>query len=268
LKIKKLFLQKFIGPQKSSIKILNADWIPACLRRQASAGTMFKVNYYKFGLILFLFLAAGLVSSYSQDFKLKPSGIFLKKQSALNQFLPDSTKKNVTGKKFKAGAIFISFGTGLNVPVKEFNSNSKATFGILGRIELSNTSIFPFVIGGEITYWSYKADDQFLTLNLLNTFRTKIVSLGLSIEYSFARIFNSPYSIPFLTLDVKTNRIKRDIDAGRTLAGLPATDSKISVGAGIGVTLFVFDFYLKYNFMKELSNFGAYAKIKFPVIRF
>ncbi len=227
------------------------------------------MNYFKRGLILFLFLAAGLTSSYSQDFRLKPSGISLKNLGTLNQFLPDTTKKPpVTGKKFKAGAIFISVGTGLNVPVKDFNVNSKATFGLLGRLEYSSTSIFPFVFGGEISYWSYIPDDQFLTLNTLSTFRTKILSLGLSIEYSFARIFNSPYSIPFLTLDVKTNRIKREIDVGRTLAGLPPTDSKISVGAGIGVTLFVFDFYIKYNFMKELSNFGAYAKVKFPLIRF
>jgi hypothetical protein len=204
---------------------------------------------------------------YAQDIYLKPLSEHQDKHSFNNLSFTDSTKSK-TRKKFSAGGIFLSVGTGLNIPLREFNNNSKATFGILGRLEYASTKIFPFVIGAEVSYFSYKPDDLFLTQHLLNTFRTKILSLGLNIEYSLARLFNSPYSIPFLTLDVKTNKIKRDIDAGVTLEGIPATDSRISAGFGVGLTLFVFDFYIKYNYMKDLSHFGAYAKMKFPVIRF
>ena len=230
----------------------------------------------KLKIVLTIFFSLGVLNSaYAQNEFLKP----LKLETHTNpkkdsHILPlnyktyaDSTKK--TGHpKFKAGGIFLNLGTGLGVPLKDFNDNSKPTFGILGRVEYASTAIFPFVIGAEIDYWSYIGDDQFKTLNLLSTFRTKITSFGLNIEYSLARLFNSPYSIPFITVDVKTNKIKREIDLGRTLEGLPAKDSKVSFGVGIGTTLFVFDFYLKYNFMKELSNFGAYAKMKFPIIRF
>jgi hypothetical protein len=180
----------------------------------------------------------------------------------------DSNKSKSKTRKFTAGGIFLNIGTGLNVPLRTFNENSSPTFGILGRLEYSSTAIFPFVIGGEITYFSYIPDAQFKTLNLLSTFRTRIVSLGLNVEYSLARLFNTPYSIPFITLDVKTNSIKREIDEGRTLEGLPAKESRISYGVGVGTTLFIFDFYVKYNFMKEFSYFGAYAKMRIPVIRF
>ncbi len=220
----------------------------------------------KFVLLLSFFLC-GYKYIYSQNEFLKPLKLHSVSVPVKNISLADSTK-NRSSKKFSAGGIFLNLGTGLNVPLKDFKNNSKPTFGIFARIEYASTKIFPFVIGAEISYWSYKPDDQFLTLNLLNTFRTKIVSFGLNIEYSLARLFNSPYSIPFITVDVKTNKIKRDIDEGRTLDGLPPTDSKVSFGVGAGITLFVFDFYIKYNFMKELSNFGAYAKMKFPVIRF
>jgi hypothetical protein len=187
-------------------------------------------------------------------------------RSAGSTFI-DSTQK-VTSKKFKSSGIFLTAGTGLSVPLKEFRNNSVPTFGILGRVEFASTSIYPFVIGGEISYFSYIPDDQFMTQNLLSTFRTKITALGLTVDYSLARFFNSPYTIPFITLELATNKIKRDIDAGVTLPGLPASESKVSFGAGVGITLFVFDFYVKYNYMKDLTNFGAYAKMKVPIIRF
>ena len=139
---------------------------------------------------------------------------------------------------------------------------------MLARLEYSSTTIFPFVIGGEINYVSYRGDDQFKTVNLLSTFKTKILGLGLTVEYSLSRFFNSAYTTPFLAFDVKTNKITREYDTGANLPAYPLTDSKVSIGAGFGFTLFVMDFFFKYNFMKQYTNFGVYTKIRFPIIRF
>lgn len=206
-------------------------------------------------------------SSFAQSAKNIFSDINLelsKKQSLLQ----DTTKPVTQRKKFSLGGIFISAGTGLNVPLKKFYENSTPTFGILGRLEYSSYSIFPLIFGGEVTYFSYNGDDEFKTLNLLSNFRTKILSYGLSIEYTLSKLLNSSYTIPFVTVDVKSNNIKREYDEDASFTDLPRTESKISIGGGIGFTLFVLDFYVKYNYMKDLSNFGVYTKIKFPVIRF
>ena len=182
--------------------------------------------------------------------------------------LADSNKNNSKVRKIKLSGLFLSFGAGINVPTKDFKTTSIPTFGILGRLEYSSTAIFPFVAGVELNYVSYKPDDQFLSENLLSSFRTKILGFGLTIEYSLARFFNSAYTTPFLTFDVKTNKITHEYDATANLPQYPLKDSKTSIGIGAGFTLFVLDFYFKYNFMKQNSNFGVYTKIKFPVIRF
>lgn len=181
---------------------------------------------------------------------------------------PVVQKKEIKRKKISLGGIFLSAGTGLSIPLKKFNENSNPAFGLLGRLEYSTYKIFPLVIGGEVTYFSYNGADLFKTTNLLNTFKTKILSYGITLEYTLSKLLNSSYTIPFVMLDVKINSIKREYDAGHTFSDLPAKDSKISVGAGFGFTLFVLDFYLKYNYMKDQNNFGVYTKIKFPIIRF
>jgi hypothetical protein len=222
-----------------------------------------KTFFLLFVLILFVLSDhsfAQAVASKFTDINLE----VYKKQSLLQ----DTTRPVTKRKSFSLGGIFISAGTGLNVPLKKFYENSTPAFGILGRLEYSSYSIFPFVTGGVVTYFSYIGDDEFKSLNLLSSYRTKILSYGLSIEYTLSKLLNSSYTIPFVTVDVKSNNIKREYDDKASITDLPRTESKISIGGGVGFTLFVLDFYVKYNYMKDLSNFGVYTKIKFPVIRF
>jgi len=223
--------------------------------------------------LLFVALLIAANNGFAQDVKynnplLKQNVIKKNFTGLLDTTKPVTQKTQTLRRKVSLGGIFISAGTGLNVPLTQFYDNSTPTFGIIGRLEYSSYTIFPFVIGGEVTYFSYNGSDEFKTLNILSNYKTKILSFGLSFEYTLSKVLNSSYTIPFITIDVKSNSIKRDYDADSTLADLPRTDSKISVGAGFGFTLFVLDFYVKYNYMKNLSNFGVYTKIKIPIIRF
>lgn len=164
--------------------------------------------------------------------------------------------------------IFLSIGGGLSVPLRDFSNNSNPTFGILGRLEFGSTFLFPFVPGVEIDYFSYAGSDNFITPLFLNSLRTKIFSFGVSFEYTLSRLLNSSYTIPFITIDVKSNKITRVVDPPSISIGYPVKDSRVSIGFGFGFTLFIFDFTVKYNYMKELSNLGFYTKIKFPVVQF
>lgn len=195
--------------------------------------------------------------------RLKLEQIYSKKMN-----FQDTAKPKKSAKNFSLHGIFISAGGGLSVPISDFNAYSNATFGILGRLEFSSTTIFPFVIGGEVDYFSYNGYDLYKTLHVLNNLTTKIFSYGLNIEYTFSKILNSSYTIPFLTVDVKNNVINREYDDNVTVDELQRKQTKVSIGAGFGFTLFVFDFYVKYNYMKTVSNIGIYTKVKFPLIRF
>jgi hypothetical protein len=185
-----------------------------------------------------------------------------------NSFQDTTKPKQKKTKRFSLHGIFLSVGGGLSVPLSDFNSYSNVSYGILGRLEYSSTVIFPFVIGGEVDYFSYGGYDLYKTLHRLNNLDTKIFSYGLSIEYTLSRLLNSSYTTPFVALDVKNNMIKREYDDNVNIEELQRKQTKISVGAGVGFTLFIFDFVVKYNYMKTLSNIGVYTKVKFPILRF
>lgn len=219
-------------------------------------------------ILLISYLFNGFVFSQNLNFsnlssqrKIKPLENF--------SLLQDSTKKGSSTKKISIGGIFVSGGFGLSIPVAKFNSTSNSKFGLLGRIECSSTAIFPLVLGGEISYFSYSGSDNYLTQNFLNTFQTKIFGLGLTADFSLSRLLKSYYTIPFITLTVKTNNIKRSItSSGPTIPNVPLNERKTSVGLGLGFTIFVVDLYLQYNYMKDLTSIGLFTKIKIPVIRF
>lgn len=223
-------------------------------------------------LILPLVLLILSVNSYSQ----KPDDLYpgYSNDSRLQivtgsrtNIYADSLQKKLIPKR-SISALFLGFGGGLAIPMSKFSETANPTFGILGRLEFSSTGIFPFVIGGEVNYYSYNSPDEFRTINLLSSYRTKILSFGLNIDYSLSKIFRTSFTMPFISVDVKSNNIKRDFDENRSFEGLPLTESKVSVGAGLGFTLFILDFSVKYNYMKDNSFISVTTKTKIPVIRF
>ena len=223
-------------------------------------------------LILPLVLLILTVNTYSQK-QNRPVLSNLQKYTLQNSkgdqtiTYADSLQKKLVPKR-NISALFLGLGGGIAVPMSKFSETANPTFGLLGRLEFSSTGIFPFVIGGEVNYYSYNSPDEFRTINLLSSYRTKILSFGLNIDYSLSKLFRSSFTMPFISVDVKSNNIKRDFDENRSFEGLPLTESKVSVGAGIGFTLFILDFSVKYNYMKDNSFISVTTKTKFPVIRF
>ncbi len=225
--------------------------------------------------MLLTLICINLSNSYSQSgiksfYEIKNIPHYINKLQFDNSeivLFQDSTQKHLIKKK-SISALFIGLGGGLGIPLTKFSETGNPAFGLLGRLEFSSTGIFPFVIGGEINYYSYNSPDEFRTINLLSSFRTKILSFGLNIDYSLSKIFRSSFTMPFLSIDVKSNNIKRNYDVNRSFDGLPLNESKISIGAGIGFTLFILDFTVKYNYMKNNSFVSVTTKTKFPIIRF
>ncbi len=223
-----------------------------------------------FKIFLLACIISGIISflhpvlSQTNDYKIR----YDKSEEYDNKitFADSVNKKPVTKKSISA--VFLGIGGGLSIPLSPFKNNSNVVFGALGRLEFASTSIFPVVIGVEVDYFSYSGADEFETQNSLNSLKTKIFSFGLNVEYSMAKIVRSSFTTPFLTIDVKNNLIDREYDDDTTFADLPREESKISIGAGIGFTLFVFDIYGKYNYMKGNSNIGVYIKTKVPILRF
>lgn len=224
--------------------------------------------------LLVLFALLNAIEIYSQqitplNFKSKTELFNLGGRNKVdnNSTFADTLKKNLVRKK-SISALFIGLGGGLSVPIAKFNETANPIFGLLGRLEFSSTGIFPFIIGGEVNYYSYNSPDEFRTVNLLTGYKTKILSVGLNIDYSLSQLFRSSFTMPFLSVDVKSNNIKREFDAGRTLDGLAPAETKVSVGAGFGFTLFILDFTVKYNYIKDNSFVSVTTKTKFPLIRF
>ena len=218
-------------------------------------------------ILLINFLFCSFV--FSQNLKYNELSFHSIKSTGKIALQQDSTRNESTTKKISIGGIFLSAGFGLSIPLAQFNSTSNSKFGLLGRVEYSSTTIFPFVIGGEISYFSYSGADNYLTQNFLNTFQSKIFGAGLVIDFALSRFLKSYYTNPFVTLTLKSNSINRVISGnGTTLPNVPTHERKTSVGLGLGFTIFVVDLYLQYTYMKDLTSIGIFSKIKIPVIRF
>lgn len=226
-----------------------------------------KTQNLKFILPLFVILLPLTLFSQKNNFKADQIKLNFDKQNSQSKMFSDTLKKKLVTKR-SINAIFIGFGGGLSVPTGKFMETANPSFGIMGRLDFASTGIFPFVISGEVSYYAYNSPDEFRTINLLTGYRTKILSFGINIDYSLSGFIRSSFTMPYLSVDVKSNNIKREFDAGRKLEGLTPTETAVSVGAGVGFTMFILDFTIKYNYLKNNSYVSVTTKTKFPVIRF
>ena len=219
-----------------------------------------------FRILILLIAAVSTLSIFSQGKYNLNINQDIKKVTTRST-LADSLKKNTFTRK-PISAIFLGIGGGLAIPTAVFSETANPAFGFLGRLEFSSTGIFPLVIGGEINYYSFNSPDEFKTTNRYTNYKTKILTIGLNIDYSLSKLVSSSFTMPFVSVDIKTNNINREYDEGREGESLPIREQKISFGAGIGFTVFVLDFMVKYNYMKDNPFVSVTTKIKFPVIRF
>lgn len=187
----------------------------------------------------------------------------------LYSFAQDTLTTPVKRSSSNPGGIFIAPSLSAVYPVGDFASTSKIApqFGV--RLEYSSKKIYPFVISALFETAKHHGKDDFLTANLLNSYDTKITSLGGSIDIILSKYLKTNFTMPFATLEVKYISATATVDPVTTVVpGVVLSESQISYGGGLGFTLYIFDIYAKYSYSQSYSTFSINTRFHFPVLKF
>jgi len=178
----------------------------------------------------------------------------------------DSVIKLVSDKPVPSG-IFLSANIGIDIPFQKFSENSSTALILGARLEYASLKIYPVVIGVSYQYQSNPGGDEFKTVNLLNSFDTKIHSFGIGFDVILNKYLKSSFTIPFLTLELKYLSAKREISPEGALPELLREESIIGFSGGLGFTLFIFDIYGTYNYAKDYSSISVRTRVRIPVLK-
>ncbi|TRZ64190.1 hypothetical protein D4R20_03075 [bacterium] len=166
------------------------------------------------------------------------------------------------------GGIFITPSLGFEYPLKDFSGNSKYGLASGIKLEFASYNIYPLVIGIQYQYQNNPGKDDYVALNLLNSFTTKINSFGLSVDILLNKYLKSNFTMPFVFLEARYLKVKREVSPVVVLPGIVNIESVIGFGGGAGFTLYIFDIYGTYLYAKTYSSFGIKTRFHFPLIKF
>jgi hypothetical protein len=108
-----------------------------------------------------------------------------------------------------------------------------------------------------------------MAVNLLNTFDTKITSVGASVDIVLSKFIKTNFTIPFVTLEARYMNISRTISPDTVnIPGIVLSESEIAYGGGVGFTLYIFDIYGVYMRSKSYSTISVNTRFRFPLIKF
>lgn len=166
------------------------------------------------------------------------------------------------------GGIFLTPSLGLEIPLTGISGNSNLALLLGAKLEYSSLKIYPFVIGLSFQVNNHNGIEEYKTINLLNTFKTKITSVGLSIDFLLAKYLKTKFTVPFFVLEGKYFKIQREISPDKELPGVLKEESGFGVTAGAGFTLYIFDLIGTYSYFEKNSLIGFKTRIRVPILKF
>ncbi len=166
------------------------------------------------------------------------------------------------------GGIFITPSLGMEIPMSGISGNSNMALSLGAKLEYSSIKIYPFVLGVSFQVNNHNGSEEYRTINLLNTFTTKITSFGISVDFLLAKYLKTKFTVPFFILEGKYFQIQREISPEKELDGILKDESGIGVTAGAGFTLYIFDIIGTYSYFEKNSTIGFKTRIRVPIIKF
>jgi hypothetical protein len=166
------------------------------------------------------------------------------------------------------GGLFITPSLGMELPMSGISGNSNMALSLGAKLEYSSIKIYPFVLGISFQVNNHNGSEEYRTINLLNTFTTKITSFGISVDFLLAKFLKTKFTVPFFILEGKYFQIQREISPEKELAGILKDESGIGVTAGAGFTLYIFDIIGTYSYFEKNSTIGFKTRIRVPIIKF
>ncbi len=182
------------------------------------------------------------------------------------------TVKNVPGKnkveKLNFGGLFIAPNMGVSFPLGVYGDFAISGFLYGVKFELAYSRLYPFVFGFVYEHQNNPASPEFINSRFLNSFNTKIVSLGGSLDIILNKFIRSNFTTPILSVEIKYATVSREYSPTVDLPDIALDDNLLTYSAGMGFTVYVFDLSGKFTFADKYSSMIFQMKFHFPVFNF
>lgn len=168
----------------------------------------------------------------------------------------------------QAKGLFMGVGVGPRVPIGKFADVQNLGIGFDFTFSYTDNKVIPVFIYSSIGYEHYPGRQDFYKVSQYSSFSTNVVTMKLGARYYLPPLLNEGVLLmPVIeagatfALYEKFHQFK--LSAGRN--NFTEDNFKTGFHAGIGVSMFIMDAIISYNYLKDSQYISFDLRIRIPI---
>jgi len=168
----------------------------------------------------------------------------------------------------KARGVFISFGVGPRLPVNYFANSTDVGYGFNVEIDYTDNEFLPIFLYGKIGFDQYSGAQSYYETTEYSNFSTNALPVNLGVRYYFPPLVeNVVLFMPVVeasadyTYFQKLHQFKSSSGKSNYLENT----SKIGFSAGAGLSMFLLEIMVSYNYMQTNQYMAVDLKVRLPL---
>jgi len=168
----------------------------------------------------------------------------------------------------KARGFFFSIGVGPRLPVGSFSNQSDLGYGFNLEFSYTDNEYLPIFIYAKAGFEQYPGSAEFYQTSDYNNLSTTSFPVVLGARYYFSPIMeNVVLFMPLVEVSAVYNFFSRVHQFKPTSGRNNFTEevSKFGFNAGVGISMFLVEIILNYNYFQSIQFVGVDLKVRLPL---
>lgn len=168
----------------------------------------------------------------------------------------------------KARGFFFSIGVGPRLPLSSFSEESDLGYGLNLEFTYTDNEYLPIFIFAKAGFEQYPGASEFYQTSEYNNLSTTSFPVSLGARYYFPPIMeNVLLFMPIVEVSAAVNFISRNHQFKPSSSRTNFTEdvTKFGFSAGVGISMFLVEILLNYNYFSSLQFAGVDLKIRLPL---
>jgi len=168
----------------------------------------------------------------------------------------------------KARGVFIAFGVGPRLPVNYFANSTDVGYGFDVEIDYSDNEFIPVFLFGKIGFDQYPGSQSYYETTAYSNYSTNALPVSLGAKYYFPPLVeNVVLFMPVIEVSAdytymqKLHQFKPASGQSNYLENI----SKLGFSAGAGLSMFLLEIMVSYNYMQTNQYLSADLKVRLPL---
>jgi hypothetical protein len=168
----------------------------------------------------------------------------------------------------KARGVFVAFGVGPRIPLGAFANTTDLGYGFNLELSYTDNEYLPFFLFAKVGFEQYPGSQDYYQASNHSNLSTNVLPVNLGLRYYFPPLVENIFLlIPIVEVSAAYNYYQKlhEFKIGSGKSNYLEENSKIGINAGVGISMFMMEIFVSYNYFQTNQFMAVDLKVRLPL---